>query len=294
MRTGFSDRHPAVQLIFFISVLGITMFSLHPIILSVSLLSGMIWLGYSGGIKGLIKALAAAIPAGLLVMIINPLVSHQGIHIIWYLPDGNPVTQEALLFGFAAAVLMSAVIIWFIPLHRIFTSDRILYLLGRFTPGLALLFSLTMRFVTRFGERFRMTMAVNRVQRQARRLRLNDLKKLIGVISSVLQWALENSIDTADSMNSRGYGLCRRSFCHRFIFRAADSILISTIIILDILIVIFSYPDLLSFSYYPYIDIPGSTPCALAMYGCFLVQCLLPLITDITEDIKWSTIQSEI
>ena len=45
------------------------------------------------------KALSA-----LLAAVVNPAFVHQGVTILTYLPSGNPLTLESILYGLAAAL----------------------------------------------------------------------------------------------------------------------------------------------------------------------------------------------
>lgn len=41
---------------------------------------------------------------------LNALFNHAGVTMLFYLPNGNPVTREALCYGAAAAAMFAAVI----------------------------------------------------------------------------------------------------------------------------------------------------------------------------------------
>ena len=47
-------------------------------------------------------------------------------------------------------------------------------------------------------------------------------KNLLKIFSAMISWALENAIDTADSMKARGYGLPGRTAFSIFIFDKRD------------------------------------------------------------------------
>ena len=48
------------------------------------------------------------LPACLLMMVINPLFSHEGATMLFYLKDGNPVTLESILYGVGSVLCWPA------------------------------------------------------------------------------------------------------------------------------------------------------------------------------------------
>ena len=86
----------------------------------------------------------------LMAALINPAFNHEGITILTYLPSGNPLTLESVLYGIAAAMMLAAVITWFSCYTAVMTSDKFIYLFGRIIPALSLVLSMTLRFVPKF------------------------------------------------------------------------------------------------------------------------------------------------
>ena len=146
----FSDYHPVVNLAFFTSVLGMTMFIMQPVYLVISLLSGCAYLLYLQGRRGMLRQVGYLLPILLGMAVLNPLFNHEGMTILWYLPNDNPVTLEAICYGLAATAMMGASIVWFNCCNQVFTSDKIIYLFGRVIPAMSLMISMTLRFVPRF------------------------------------------------------------------------------------------------------------------------------------------------
>ena len=144
---AFSGFHPAVNLCFFAAVIGMTMFLMHPVFLSISLLCGCGYLWYLRGGRGLVRQLGFLLPVLLFTAALNPLFNHDGVTVLFLLPGGSPVTWEAVCFGLTSAALMGASIIWFSCCSIVITTDKIIYLFGRLIPSLSLLISMTLRFV---------------------------------------------------------------------------------------------------------------------------------------------------
>ncbi len=66
----------------------------------------------------------------------NPAFNHEGATILAYLPSGNPLTLEFIVYGLSAAVMMASVILWFSCYNAVMTSDKFVYLFGRVIPAL--------------------------------------------------------------------------------------------------------------------------------------------------------------
>ena len=82
--------------------------------------------------------------------LVNPAFNHEGATILTYLPSGNPLTLESILYGAAAAAMLAAVVTWFSCYTAVMTSDKFVYLFGRIIPALSLVLSMTLRFVPKF------------------------------------------------------------------------------------------------------------------------------------------------
>ena len=113
MKNGMENLHPIVLFIFFASCLTVTMLIMHPVFLVISFLSGLLFILVSGGVGDVVRSLRFNLVTSLMIILINPLISHGGITVITYLPDGNPLTMESVIFGCAAALLLSSAVNWF-------------------------------------------------------------------------------------------------------------------------------------------------------------------------------------
>ena len=195
---AFSGYHPAVELAFFLAVLGMTMFIQQPVYLLISLVCGSTYLLYLQGHRGMLRQVGYLLPVMLLMALLNPMFNHEGMTILWYLPNDNPITLEAVCFGLASAVMLGASILWFNCCNTIFTSDKIIYLFGRIVPSLSLLISMTLRFVPRFKNYLQETLRTQRAMHQPENLK-EKLQQALAAFSSTVSWAMEQSIISADS-----------------------------------------------------------------------------------------------
>ena len=276
MKKGFASRHPLMQTVFFISCISVTMFIMHPCFLLISFVISAVSVFMTCGGKKLLSALKLDLVSSALIMLINPL------------------TLESIIFGAAAALLMSSAVNWFFCVSVIMTSDRIIYLFGRIAPGLALLISMTLSFVGKLSAHYKSIRAVQLVNGEKKSGLLYRLRASVRMISSLIQWALENSVDTADSMKSRGYGTGRRTSYHNLRIRTADVILTVFFLLTDAVIIAANASELIWFSYYPITSVSVDSLQAAGVFVLFGLMCLVPAADDIREAVKWKHISSGI
>ena len=193
-------------------------------------------------------------------------------------------TLESLCYGLNQGCVLASVMIWFGVFGKCVDSERIIYLF-RYTPKLALIFSMVLGFIPRFIKK-------SEDIRDAR-LALNGgarpetLKEKIVFakenMSALVSYSLESSIITSQSMEARGYnpkairpsGFKLSSFDIVFIFfgfTVAAFILFQYA--LGNIIFVFD-PDM----YIKTLSLP-----ALVL---FLIFELYPFISELKENIKW-------
>ena len=210
---AFSSCHPAVNFIFFALVLLFSMCLMHPACLAASMAGGCAYAAClrrrEAGRFGLVFVLPTALAAALL----NPLFNHEGATILAWLPWGNPLTLESVIYGLAAAAMLACVLIWFSCFHEVVQSDKLVWLFGRLLPSLSLVLSMALRFVPRFTGQMKKTAEVQRLQGLdvGRGGVWQRSRAAFAILSAMLTWSFENAVETADSMRSRGYGLKGRT-----------------------------------------------------------------------------------
>ena len=290
---AFSGFHPAVNLCFFAAAIGLSMFLMHPVFLTISLLSSGVYLWYLLGGRGLLRQVGYLLPVLLFTAALNPLFNHRGVTPLFALPNGDPVTLEALCFGLASSVLMGASILWFNCCNVVFTTDKITYLFGRIIPSLSLLISMTLRFVPRFKEYLQTTLRVQRALRPAE-TGLDTLKQALTAFSATVSWAMEQSIVTADSMKSRGYGSAGRTAYAIYRFERRDKLALCILALLCAGTVLPWLTGAVGWTFFPAMTGAPMGPGALVSYLSFAGICMMPLTIDLTEDCKWNLLRSKI
>ena len=278
-----------VNFVYFTLVLMFSMFFMHPVYLTASLLCAAAFSIRLSGKSALRPQLKFLLPTVLAVALINPAFSHAGVTILAYLPSGNPLTLESIVYGTAAAVMLAAVILWFSCFNVVMTTDKFVYLFGRVIPAMSLVLSMAFRFVPRFAAQFR---EVSEAQRCIGRdlsegSAVERIKKAASIVSIMVTWSLENAAQTADSMKSRGYGLSGRTAFSVYCLDGRDKALLVWLLLCGFYIACGWAAGGIEFHYYPMITGAQLGAFQLSFMLAYLLLCLTPHILDAVEDIKW-------
>ena len=289
MSDPFSRYHPLVNFLFFALVLIFSMVLMHPVCLVISLVGAVLYTAQLDGRKGLLRSLRIALPVMLLAAVVNPAFSHAGATILTYLPTGNPLTLESIFYGMAAGTMLCAVLLWFTCYNRVMTSDKFVYLFGRVIPALSLVLSMALRFIPRFRHQLE-------VIRQAQFCVGRDVstgsawqraKKAVTIFSILVTWALENAIETADSMKSRGYGLKGRTAFSLYRIEDRDRYALWWLGFCGVYLACGTAADGLKWWYYPTLTGVLTSPVTISFYLVYLALCLTPVILDRREARIW-------
>ncbi|MBE6664994.1 MAG: energy-coupling factor transporter transmembrane protein EcfT [Ruminococcaceae bacterium] len=285
--------NPFVLLCYFAAAAGISMFSMNPVIQTVSLAGALSFFFVRNAGKKTGMHLPIFLTA-LTVAVLNPLFQHNGATVLFVL-NGNPVTKEACIYGAVAALMLLATLYWFRSFSELMTSDKILYLFGRISPKLALLLSMAMRYIPLFGLQLKKTTQAQKAMGYFKEDNMLDrIRGSIRVFSVTVTWALETGILTADSMEARGYGMGKRSAFAVFRFYRKDGLYLALIGILFSIAVYGIATEAVAFQYYPFILRHEQTLISILAYGAYGILAFLPTAAEAGEKIKWKYLQSKI
>ena len=141
-----------------------------------------------------------------------------------------------------------------------------MWLFGRILPALSLLLSMTLRFVPSFIRRLR---GVNEARRcmgvwedfpaeakkgqktQKKQGLRHRGKEAVKAVSILLTWALENAVETADSMRARGYGLPGRTAFSLYRFTGRDRAAVSLLLFCGFFLLSGCLAGAMEFRYFP-------------------------------------------
>ena len=120
----FKRYHPVANFLYFAAVIGFSMVVLNPVCLIISFFASVCYSIILNGKKAL-KFIAMLLPLMLISALINPAFNHEGVTVIAYLPSGNPLTLESILYGIFAASMVATVICWFSCFNKILQLQNV-------------------------------------------------------------------------------------------------------------------------------------------------------------------------
>ena len=294
-KDAFSGYHPAINFLYFALVLLFSMCLMHPVYLAISLTGALAYDITLKGRKAVRFAVIGLLPMAALAALVNPAFNHEGATILTYLPSGNPLTLESMLYGVAAAVMLASVVLWFATYNEIMSSDKFVYLFGRVIPALSLVLSMVLRFIPKFKTQMQ---TVSEAQACIGRDTKNGsvfrrAGNAVKIFSIMVTWSLENAIETADSMRSRGYGLPGRTAFSIYHFDDRDKSALVWLIFCGTYIISGWMAGGTYFRYYPTTKGIVFTPMTVSFMLVYLALVLTPVILDRKEDRQWQSLQSK-
>ena len=263
---SFSMCHPLLNFFYFAVALLFTMFNQHPVFLGISYAGAFVYGGLLNGWRKTLKQ-------GLLLTL-------PGLLII------------ALLN----------------PMFNHYGVTMLYYIESRIIPALSLVLSMALRFVPRF---LRQLKVIRNGQKAMGRdvsegTVLNRIKYGLQMVSILVTWALENAIETSDSMRSRGYGLHGRTAFSIYRLTRRDCFLGA---VMGGLFAVFTVgcaggaayavydPRIVmaGFSFQGYTaPVKVSPQFAIITYICFGIFCFIPVFLELYENWKLSQSRKQI
>jgi energy-coupling factor transport system permease protein len=228
------------------------------------------------------RAARLALPLAILVALVNPLVSREGLTVLVDGPTvpvlGNvDVTLEALAWGGISGLRVLVVVLAFAVYSACVDPDQVLRLTGRVAPRSALTASLATRAVpmlardgVRLAEAYGLRAGATPTRRARDRIaRAATLTRALGA------GALERSVELAAALEVKGYGAMRRFAPrpapwsrHDIAFAVSSAALVAIAVAGRI-------AGLAAFDAYPLLQI-GVAPADLALAGAITSTALAP------------------
>ena len=282
----FKDFHPVLLTVYFISVAAIGAVLRHPLIQLASFSGALSYLLISGAAKPRLfvsSAVFFVILAGA-----NPLFSHNGVTVLFFV-NGGAYTLEALLFGADAAVMIISVFFRLQSFSKIMTSEKILAVTSKLSPGLSVIISSAIRSIPLFVRRSDRIRAVQTANGMFRDENLIDrIRGGLSVFSATVGSAVEQALNTADSMDSRGWGCGRRRTSYsRFRFLPADTAALISVAAAAAAITAGAAAGCCKYSFYPSLSPIRPGICGTAVIVLYFILSFLPVLTDASGRIRW-------
>lgn len=295
MRDSFTKYHPWVNFLYFVLVIGFSMALNHPLAQGISLLCAIVYAIQTEGKKAVLFILKWCLPVMLLTAFMNPAFSHEGVTILLYLPTGNPLTLESILYGISAGVMIATVMLWFTNFNRVITSDKFIYLFGCIIPAMSLVLSMTLRFIPKFKSQLSVVIdAQKSIGRDiSKGSVLQRTKIAVTTLSIMITWSLENAIETADSMKSRGYGLPGRTAFSNYSFDDRDRLALLFLGFCGLYLLSGTISNAFGFIYFPRLRYVGINVVTISFQLVYFMMCIMPVVLNGLEERKWKAIASK-
>ena len=295
MRDSFAEFHPFNNFLYFVLVIVFSLVLSHPLAQGIALACAMVYVVSIDGEKSVLFLLKYCLPMVLLTAFINPAFNHEGVTVLLYFSNGNPLTLESVLYGLSAGASLVTLLLWFASFNRVMTSDKFIYLFGKVIPALSLVLSMSLRFVPKFKAQME---TVTEAQRSIGRdvssgSLMQRTRTAILIFSIMVTWALENAIETADSMKSRGYGLKGRTAFSIYRFDERDKYTLIWLAFCGLFLLAGILLSAFGFRYFPSIRYAALDITTIPFYCVFFALCITPVILNFTEERKWKTLVSK-
>ena len=261
----------------------------HPVVAPLSL---VIAIAYAAVVKGPRPALSSLGFAALIIAVVtifNAIFVHQGFTLVGYLFK-NPVTLEAIQYGFTLGTMLAAVLTWFTCYNAVVGSDRFLAIFSSIAPVSAMMVSMIFNFIPQILQkssaisdahrafayvdktsstkpetdiltvdagRFGRVEAIAEPASASRLSRLNpkaiteQLRWPVKLATILMSWSMETSLATAASMRARAYGAAKRSSYLPLSWTLRDRVLLVLMSALFVAAVLAEYSILQGFAFYP-------------------------------------------
>ena len=302
----FSKYHPVTNLIYFTLCFVSVFYISNPFVIFILLIVSSIYNITLDKGKNLRSNLFFYIFIGIIIFLFNPLFSHRGEVILFYLFD-NPITLESVVFGLKSALSLVTLLVMFSAFNLVIHPEKFIYLFSRIAEQTAFVVMLGLRFVPTFRRRMTEISDIAKVSRlnnpSKKQSFFKNIKRKINeamnTIMTLITWSLEDAVITAQSMRSRGYGANIKSqngrtfyFIYKFTKRDILFILFNVSSFVLFLFTLIRYD--LDFKIYPTFSSSNLISDSISMFFissiCLTIQFALPILVEIINRVKWSFI----
>lgn len=278
----FARYHPAINLLYFTAVLTGTILFRQPVFLFLSYVCAFLYLLKLRGLRALIPGLGL-LPLALLYALWYGSYHHFGLTVLGVNFIGNQVTLESFLCGGTWAMVCVAAVLWMGCVHAVFTTDKIVYLLGRVSPHLSLYLSILLRTVPRLNkQRQRIELAQRGIGRGKGQGNIfQRMRNALRRGSILLTWLIEGIVTTSDSMRCRGCSLRGRTAYSLYRFDGRDRSFVIGLCSLICVLLMALLLDQTMIRFAPQVVMMPITPMSCLFYAAWAALCLLPPVLEL-------------
>ncbi len=202
---GFEACHPAVNFIFFASVIYGAVTFKHPVFLLIAYLCAFAYSVKRCGKRAVILNLCL-LPLILAFALYYSSYHHFGVTVLRKNFINNNITLESFVYGLVIGLRFATLCMWLEAMFRVVSSDKVVYLFGKVSPLLALFLTILLRLIPRIGnEARRINLAQKGIGRGSNQGNLfQRLMNCLHIFSMLITWMISALALESDSMRSRG------------------------------------------------------------------------------------------
>lgn len=292
---GFERCHPAVNFIYFATVItGMLVFQ-HPIFLLISFACAFIYSVKRNRWKALIFNIVL-LPFVAAFALYYSSYTHFGVTVLQKNMIGNNMTLESLVYGIVLGSSAAGVCIWFSCVHSVFSTDKVVYLFGRVSPRLSLFLAILLRLVPRIKKEARkINTAQQGIGKGANQGNLwQRLRNCIRIFSMLITWTIESLTTASESMRSRGSSLRGRKAFSIYRFDNRDRayvVVLFACLTVTLMGVMLNQMDM---QYDPRIVFPVITPMSYLFFAGYGILCLMPVALELWTEYRFRKARQEL
>ena len=216
----------------------------------------------------------------LIIALVNPLFSASGSTELFRI-GMRAVYLESMVYGLCMGGLFVASVLWFEAAASMLEYDKVLALLGNAAPVIALMISMCMRLIPQFLRRGRTVLAVQDAIDVPGRAPADPVRSHLRASSVLMGWGMEDSLERADTMRSRGWGAAtRRTTYARYRLGRSDVATLVGLALFGVATVAVAWTATTQYSFYPQLSVPAPWPGYVVYAAWMVLPCALHAIDE--------------
>jgi len=293
--TVFYNHSAFINMLYYTVVMYMTMFFMHPVVIIISFISSFSYSLYLGGFKNLKFNVGVLLPLLIFIIVLNPLINHQGSTILFYI-NNKMITKESILYGFYAGGMIINMFLYFSSFNKVMTRDKIVTVFKGFIPKISLMFAMTLRFIPRYKEEFKKIKSAQKCIGEG----IDDgnifdrIRHSVGIMSGLITFALEDGIDTANTMVARGYELKGKSSYKNERFTNEDKFLLISMLLICTVLLVGIFNDVFYIKFFPDFIFNTITYKNIIFFISYFIFAFIPLLIEVKEGIIWNLLKQKI
>lgn len=302
--SALKNYHPAVAFSFFLLMIVVSLASMQPVFQCIGFIAVVAYSIAISGLRAFLRGSWWILIFVAIVMSFNAFFGGRGLSVLFTLDLGfmqTQVTVEGFAYGLVMGLMLASVILWFNLLGKVSSMQGFIELFTRFSPTAGMMLARITVFIPELLAQARQVdtaqqtflrrstdapytlVATDELDKTVKLKRSGQLAYGSALSSHLMEWGMEKSLITANSMVARGYGSRKRTSFRRTRLTVRDLVPLVTILVLGILSLVCTMWGGMEYQYYPYL-----TPISFWWgYLPFVALCLVPLCVQLREELAW-------